>query len=1084
MTEHEELRGAITALEAQRSQLGDAAVDAALEGLRQKLTELEARTQSVSSSVTPEALSGERKLVTVMFADFCGFTARSESTDPEQVRGLMNACFDLLVPIIERLGGVVDKFIGDEIMALFGAPVAHENHAERALLAALQMRAALTEYSARQGLALGMHFGINTGLVVAGGLGSEGRRQYSVMGDTVNLAARLEDLSERGQILVGPTTRRLTEPLFSFEPLPPIQVKGKAGLVAAHEVIGLRSTPGAVRGIAGLRSSLVGRDEELRRVHTAVQRLASGAGGILTITGEPGVGKSRLVAEARQRYFANVRWVEGRALSHTEGMSYWMIRSLLDNLIGVRSDTPPHDTARALRSTVEQLFPDAERLAQVYPYLARLRDLPLDAETEEQLRPVLPGALQKRMRLAFGELLRALAHLQPLALVCEDLHWADPSSLGLLKSLLPVSDEVPLLLVLVFRPQEGTIAEWHRDAVGAFKDTRILVELSPLAPEASRQLVENLLRIENLPESAHELILAKAEGNPFFLEELLRSLIDSGLVVLEGGRAVATQAIQHLEVPDTVQGVVAARVDRLPPQDKRALQDASVIGRVFQRPILAYLLEHEGTAADLDTSLTALQHRELVRRRAELEYIFKHAVTQDVAYNSLLIVKRRDLHRMTAEAIEDLFSEEVEELSAALAYHYERGEVPDKTIHYFTLAADRARRAYSNVEAIAFYRAALKQVAADGRAEDYRQTAELHERLGDVHLLNGQSEEARRSYQDAVVHTAEDDRVGLSRLRRKDGNTWMTERQFDKSLEACHRAENMLGPRPMHGEGDWQHEWLEIRLDQFWAHYWANQVQELIALAESTRPHVQEHGTPIQRAKFFRSVVMMEWRRDRFLVSADTLGDISSAVDAAHESGDLCELAFAVTMRGMCHLWRRDLDEAEKNLRIGLELSERIGDVERQILGLTYLAVTYRCFKRVDAVRQYAERSLHAALAGNMPFYIGSARANLAWADWFEGRPAEALAHVRAAMEAWGATPNPVQWLALWPSLAVALAEERNREAIDHARLLIPPPAMRMPEALESLVQAAIEHWDEGETEEARAFLTQAAELAQRTGWL
>jgi len=261
----------------------------------------------------------------VFTSDFLDASIRKVKRKPKKLQPCdeeIEFCNTLLVPVVEKYGGVVDKFVGDAIMALFGAPVARENDAERALRAALEMIDALAVFSAHHDTDLGMHIGINTGLVIAGGIGSEGRQQYSVMGDTVNLAARLEDASERGEILVGPGTHRLTASLFDFEALPPIQVKGKAEPVVVHRLISLKAVPGPVRGIAGLRSPLVGRDAEMQRLQSALRDLSAGKGGVIAITGEAGLGKSRLVAELRRSPPADVLWAEGRAQSYTEGMSY------------------------------------------------------------------------------------------------------------------------------------------------------------------------------------------------------------------------------------------------------------------------------------------------------------------------------------------------------------------------------------------------------------------------------------------------------------------------------------------------------------------------------------------------------------------------------------------------------------------------------------------------------------------------------------------------------------------------------------------------------------------------------------------
>ena len=317
-----QLEGAIARIEEQRGALGDAAVDLAVAALRRQMAALHEAPARLQG---PE-LTGERRLVTMMFADISGFTALSETLDPEYVRSLMNDCFDELVPVIDRYHGTVERFLGDAIVALWGAPVAHENDPERALRAALELMDAVAEFSHRRNMDLRLHIGSKTGLVVAGSLGARGRAQYSIMGDAANLASRLEDAAEPGVILVGPDTYRLTSSRFEFARLAPIRVKGKTKPVAPYRLLGLKAVPDSERGIADLHSPVVGRDAEFRQIRTALHALQAGKGSAIAIVGEAGLGKSRLVAEARRTLPAGMTWAEGHGLSHTADIGYWVAR--------------------------------------------------------------------------------------------------------------------------------------------------------------------------------------------------------------------------------------------------------------------------------------------------------------------------------------------------------------------------------------------------------------------------------------------------------------------------------------------------------------------------------------------------------------------------------------------------------------------------------------------------------------------------------------------------------------------------------------------------------------------------------------
>jgi class 3 adenylate cyclase/tetratricopeptide (TPR) repeat protein len=1106
-----QLEAAIAALEAQRALLGDAVVDLAVAPLRQQLDALRAAAVAPQPPPTP-AMAGEFKLVTVLFADLSGFTALSERLDPEQVRGLMNACFDCLMPAIHTYDGTIDKFLGDGVIVLFGAPVTHENDAERALRACLEMQEALAQFNRERGLDLGLHFGINTGQVVAGGIGSRERQEYSVMGDPVNVAARLEELSERGEILVGGETYQLAGPLFEFEAREPVQVKGREQPVGVYRLLGLRAAPGPIRGIEGLRSPLVGRDAEVAQLQVALRTLGEGRGGILVIIGEAGQGKSRLVAEARRALPGAVTWVEGRALSYTENTSYWIVRDVLLRMMGATPETSPGDVGARVREDVARLFP-GEQVEEVYPYLARLLEAPLEGEWAERVRDLTPEALQRRIVQAVSAYVRSRA--QGLVLAWEDLHWADPSSLQVLEALLPITNEVPLLLLLVFRPEEGRIREFHERARDARGEKYPAITLEPLTEAASTQLLRNLLRIENLPETTLQMILGKAEGNPFFLEEVLRSLIDAGLVMLEGERAVATGEIREIDIPGTLQGVIAARIDRLEAEKKTTLQTASVIGRVFQERVLAQLTAEAMAEQALHDALGELRRREFVRLRdstteaLDWEYIFKHVVTQEVAYGSLLGARRRELHRCVGEALEALFPERLEELSATLGYHYDRAEERERAIRYLTRAAERAQSTYANEEAIALYRGALRQAEVLAEAEEagsWRDdAARLYESVADVLELIGRHDEARTAVKSGAAWLPPGDRVRRACLQRKAAGITnspllaQSDVRFNEAVKAYTRAAATLGdPPPEDGAPDreaaslaadaaWWHEWLEIRLSRLFLHYWRAQVPKMAALIEEVRPRVEAHGTPAQRSLFHHCLANMALRRDRYLVSGETLAHQRASLAAAEETGSLVHISMPLFATGFVHLFHGDLAEAEEHLEAALAMAGRTGDVTVQMLCLTYLAITHRKQGRIDTTRQVALRAREAAAAGRQNAYVAAAEGNLAWVAWREGRLAEAETQARAAQELLSqhtAMQYPFHWVFLGPLIGVAVAQGRLEEAIPSLRGLLAPTQQPLPAALASAVEAAIQTWDEGQPDATRARLEEAFPLARELGYL
>lgn len=1088
----EKLNAAIAGLEAQRAALGDAVVDPALAALHQQLAQLEA--SSVESGATEE-----RKIVTILFADVSGFTALAEKKEAEEVRSLINACFEYLVPVVQKYGGTIDKFIGDEIMALFGAPVAHEDDAERALRTALELMEAMAGFNRANGTDLNLHIGINTGPVIAGRIGAQDRHDYSVMGDAVNLAARLEDASPDGQIFVGPKTHHQTEGLFEFEKLPPLNLKGKQSAIEVYRLLGSSAASKRVRGIEGLHASLVGRKAELAEIHSALTAVRRGSGGIVAILGEAGLGKSRLVAEARAPVAATVSWAEGRALSYTAGMSYWLAREILCSLLKVDAEEAPSKIEAALRASLEQKLPG--KVDDVYPFLGRVLDISIEKRMEERVKFLPAETVQTRILQAFQDYVRAWAGHQALVLVWEDLHWCDPSSLRVFETLLPLTAEVPLLLLAAARPDEKSVTELLARTGEAYSANYRRIELSPLSRRESGSLIEQLLKIENLPEPMRDLILDRAEGNPFFLEELLRSLLDASLIVLEKGRIVPMREIQSVDIPETLQGVLMARIDRLEAENKAALQKASVIGRVFQQAVLALLYAEKSRREErLEGSLRELERREFIQSREqgtseaaalqEDEYIFKHAITHDVAYNSMLVSRRKELHKLAAEAIEALFPDRLEELSATLGFHFERANAAEQAAHYLGRAAERAQANFANREAVAFYRSALAQIEPilKTRPDVGRQgiAGRLYEGLGDVLNLMGQHAAARADYDRARAVVPLDERVWHSRLYRKWGSSHAVQRHYEETARSLGLAGERLGLATDASSTAWWEEKVQIELERMFLYYWQGMASEMMELAAQVRPLMEERATPAQRGKFFQMLALSHLSRDRYLASEECLALAQLAASATEESADLPQIAYGRFVLGFAHLWRGNLNDAVETFEAALQLAERVGDLVIQARCLTYLIVAYRRAHQIEGIKRYAPRTLQLANQIGMVEYVAMVKASLAWVFWREGNSAEAETSAREALKLWHGMKDPYgfDWMALWPLIALAFSQEKMAEAIEAARALFGPNQHPLPQELTTITRQAIDHWEGNEREMALTDLAHAIEAAEKIGQL
>ena len=741
MTNREQILQAIVTLKAHRPVLGDAVVDPAIAGLRQAL--------AVQGSDANGAahFEGERKVVTVMFADISGFTAMSEIMDPEAVRELINGCFERLVRVIEKYGGTVEKFIGDAIMTIFGAPVAHENDPERALLAALEMMDALEEFNREREMDLGMHIGVNTGLVVAGAIGIRGHQQYGVMGDAVNLAARLEDASEKGEIIVGPDTYSQTASLFEFEALTPLRVKGKTDPIQVYRLEGMKAEPGLRRGLAqqGISSLLVGREREIAIFQECVKRLESGQGGIVAVMGEAGVGKTRLMLEIQNDIPRDrIVWLETRALSFGQTISYLPFQGLVRKATGISEDDAEADAWRKLELGITALF--AAQGAEILPYLASLLTIEVRGEYIERIKYLDSEAMGHQLFLACRRFFEKLAYSQPLALVFEDIHWMDESSTRLLEHLMPLVETAPLLICYVSRPQTHSRSMRLQEVASKKYPNRYSeIALSPLSKNDSLHLFGNLLKIKDIPANVKEMILRKAEGNPFFLEEIIRSLMVSGAVTYDSGSAQwkATTQIGTINIPDTIQGVIMARVDKLNEEIKQSLRTAAVIGHSFIFQVLRGVTE---AGQELEQHLVELQAIEIIIEKhqlPELEYIFKHALAHEAIYASMLKQKRRELHGRIGQCVEALFADRLEEFYGLLAYHYTSAETWEKAQHYLLKAGDQAGSIAADAEALSNYERALEAYQhAFGDAWDPLQRATLERKMGEAFFRRGEHDKA------------------------------------------------------------------------------------------------------------------------------------------------------------------------------------------------------------------------------------------------------------------------------------------------------------------------------------------------------
>ena len=854
----------------------------------------------------------ERRIITVLFADLSGFTGISERLDAEQVHALITVWLDPLCEAVVRWGGHVDKFLGDCVMALFGAPVAYENEPERAVRSALDMHAAFSEkaiidHAAAAGIAgyrPRLSIGINTGAVVTGMFTSGDAWDYTAIGDTVNVASRLQSMCEPGGILVGESTWQQTGHLFEFADERLLQVKGRSEPVRARLVTGVRDVRGQVRGFAEFATPLVGRRTELERLREYWQRAAAGNPGTCLLLGGAGIGKSRLVAEfAAAEELADTAIARGRSYPYASSTPWEPIAELIRDLHDVGGERSAPEAVTAIAERAER----AERTARPWSEdelegLGAVLGSPLsDLQRFEGLPPA------ERQELMTGAVARAIEEgvRKPTLLVLEDLHWADRTTLDFLRSVPGLGLRGPFQLLLVSRsplPSEQALI----DLIDGL-ETRI--ELAPLTQAESTELVEAILGEHEMPDELLEMIHARSGGNPLFIEEIVKTLTDGELMAREGDVWRAGRDFHELAIPDSIESLITARIDGLDPRAKKVLQFAAIVGSRFWPSVLAEALAREPVEGELED----LTEAALVRARPEsavvgdTEYAFEHLLLQEVTYSGLLSGMRTELHGMVASWLEGHPILEAGELDDRVAYHFERSGEPARALPYLERAI-----------ASAWDRGAI--LDAEGLID---RALEVAQETGDLVRLNGLAEDVARASGDDQRRVAAIDR--LEALAEAGGDlataTEATYRRARRMLdtgdleEARRLGEIALEAWRELGDGNAEADALRLlgRVSHLWGSY-GDALERYRAALPLERRAGDRHG----EAEILRNLGLAEVDFGNFTRALDyfdqALGIYS---EIRHRPGQ----ALALANRASAFRWLGCFEQAEETARRAEDLA-------------------------------------------------------------------------------------------------------------------------------------------------------------------
>ncbi len=1020
--------------------------------------------------------SDERRPVTILFADIVGSTSLAERLDAEDWKAVVDPALARFTAVVERHGGRVAQLLGDGLLAFFGAPVAHEDDAIRAVQAGLGLVEAARRLGSRTvgspDAHLEIRVGISSGEVVVGAVGGEGRREYLAVGDAVNVAARLQAAAPPMGVLVSDETFRLVAAAVEGRGAGPLSLKGKADPVVAHEIVALRTVVGHGRRVRD-GGPLVGREEELGRLAPLRERLEAGAGAVVSVVGEPGLGKTRLVREWHRSLEDPgprphpVRWVDAGCLTTGRDLPYHLARECLRGLLEVADERDPAAVRRAAETAAARLT----GLDDAAPLLARLLDLPPTPEDEAALAGLDGRAIQRRLARALRALIEAMASDTSLVLVAEDVHWIDPSSAELLAEVLPVVSGHPVLIFLTMRSERSSgVDHLDREIDALPARARLRLRLRPLAAQAQRSLATDLLGADDLPEAVRSMVLERCDGNPLFVEQLVGTLLDRGLLRrTEGGWWVDPRAGET--VPPSLQGLLLARLDALPHPVHRLAMIGSVIGREAPLGLLRAVAIEAGepeAAAALDGAIDAGGLLERVGPDGEV-LAFQHALVHDAAYSTLVRADRRRIHRIVGLRLEQEADRagRLAEAAAGLAQHFGRAEDHEPTMRYARMAAERAAASYANAETLALYETAITAARAlvaaspDDASEGARvDVARLLEARGGILELVGQIDETYDAYAEALANVPKGQRAWRARLEALLGAVEGARHRRAEAKRHLLAAEATLGDPPSDDDPEWWRTWIDVQDHRASQAYWLGETDEMEALIASLDEPVRLHGTAQQRAEHHDTIAMYLQRRDKYLPSQEVLDHKLAATAATAERGDRRASAWDRFTLGFTYAWNLDFVAAERELRAALAEAEQIGDALLEARSITYLSIVLRRQGRQAETLRLVEGTIAASRPLGLDQYVAIALANRAWAKLRAGDLGAARSDAETAGRTWPAEPlYTFRWLDLWPLIEVDVAEGHFDDAVPRCRMLLDPaqqpPAAPVKEALETVLVVA-----------------------------
>ncbi|MGB3715893.1 MAG: adenylate/guanylate cyclase domain-containing protein [Candidatus Promineifilaceae bacterium] len=976
--------------------------------------ELMAKLEAARTSGT---MVGERRVVTILFCDVKGSTEAAEKLDPEDWTEIINGAFEHMIKPVYSYEGTVARLMGDGILAFFGAPITHEDDPQRAILAGLDIVSAIESYKEQVlrewGIEFNVRVGINTGRVVVGAVGSDLRMEYTAMGNAINMASRMEQTAVPGTIQVAHDTYKIVAPLFEFEELGGIEVKGKSDPVRAYRVIRRKAAPGRTRGIEGLEIELIGRDLEMANLRSAVEDVRRGVGRIVCVLGEAGLGKSRLIRELQiaevgggtngdstndrsnksQKVRPDTQWFDTTSLSYETAQPYALFRRLIRRINGINHNDSPAVLREKLSSLAAYFPPEQERLSisaieALFGLESKNGDPPLEGEAfKRALFRLMPSLWRQR----FAD--------QPTIIVYDDLHWSDSASIDLLHDLLPLTEEMAIVFLCVFRPnQEAPGWRIKKTADESYHHRYTEIDLRPLSESQSNQMIDALLGSPELPDDLRSRILEQAAGNPFFIEEVIRTLIDGGaLLPVDGSNGhprwrVAGQSAD-IHIPDNLQALLTARIDNLSEDVRQTLQVASVIGRNFYRRVLSLINE---ASEEMDSHLQTLVRQDMIRESAripEIEYRFRNPLTQEAAYRTILLKNRREFHLRVGEVMETIFTEQLEEQAPQLAHHFREAHQYERALVHYKNAGDVAYRLFANEEASTHYGEALEMASQSKEPISSEILLHLYSRRGRALEHQIAFTAAMENYQAMLAYAQErgDQKLSLAAMTAMATiySTQTPLQDVAKSRELSEEALDIaqsLGDRAAIAKINWNLlntvAFADGEMEEGLAYGEASlkiaremELKEQIAFTLNSMIMVYWKNNQIAKGKALLDEVRDIWRElDNQPMLADSysmtgyslimIGDYVGALETSKELERISEainnswnLSGSKVLLGLCYLQVGEIDRGISYLYDAIETGKRVGLYTNELLAKVILAGAYALLGLEDQAKPLALES-------------------------------------------------------------------------------------------------------------------------------